>query len=112
MTRIQRTYQQLPPSEAAEPLSEPAYTENLGTKSEGINAHSNWTRTVQQTDICAYSDGSSEGHGRSTWGYVLQRGGITFEKNSGILHGGEVYDAEIHAATVVQHAALSARQES
>ena len=36
---------------------------------------------------------------RGTWplflGYVLQRGGTTFEKGNGTLHGGEVYDAEL-----------------
>lgn len=45
-----------------------------------------------------------------SWGYVLQRGGITFERNKGTLHGGEVYDAEIYGATVAVHAALTARK--
>ncbi|KAI0994897.1 hypothetical protein K3495_g13283 [Podosphaera aphanis] len=111
MTRIQRAYRQLPSSKAAESLSAPAYSSNLGSKSEGVEAHLKWIQTIASSDICAYSDGSSEGHGRSSWGFVLKRGGQTFKKSHGILHGGEVYDAEIVGATMALRAALLARQE-
>lgn len=72
MSRLQRAYRQLPPTfEAAEELAAHVYFENLGTKAEGVEAHNEWVRTISTSDICAYSDGSSEGHGRSSWGYVL-----------------------------------------
>lgn len=54
--------------------------------------------------MCAHSDGLSEGLGRSAWGFYLSRGGV--------LHGGEVYDAEISAATLRLRAAFSARNNS
>ena len=113
MSRLQRAYRQLPPSsETAGALPEIVYTDQLGTKIEGVESHLRWTRTLSQTDICAYSDGSSEGHGRSSWGYVLQRGGITFLKGSGILFGGEVYDAELAGAALALQAAILKRQNS
>lgn len=83
----------------------------LGTKSQGVEAHLQWTQSISPTDICAYSNGSSEGHGRSSWGYVLQRGGSTFQKDKGILFGSEVYDAEIVAATAALRAALLNRRQ-
>ncbi|POS83083.1 hypothetical protein EPUL_005064 [Erysiphe pulchra] len=43
-------------------------------------------------------------------GFVLQRGGINFNRGRGILHGGEVFDAELYGATAALHAALSVRQ--
>lgn len=58
-------------------------------------------------DICAYSDGSSEGHGRSSWGFVLQREGRTFYRNSGPLHGSEVFDAEITGALRALESAIT-----
>ena len=79
MSRVQQAYRQLPlSSEVAELLTAPTYTFELGTKSEGLEAHKQWAQSTSSSDICAYSDGSSEGHGRSAWGYVLQRGGVTF----------------------------------
>lgn len=110
MTRVQRAYRQLPIAEIAEPLIKPAYTENLGTKSQGVEAHTQWVNTIRSADIFAFSDGSSEGHGRYAWGFVHQRGGIIIERGKGILHGGEVFDAELYGATVAFYAALSARQ--
>lgn len=68
--------------------------------------------TIAPTDLCAYSDGSSEGPGRSSWGFALQRGGTTFRKGHGVLYGGEVYDAEIFGATIALREALSARNNS
>ncbi|POS86227.1 hypothetical protein EPUL_000399 [Erysiphe pulchra] len=62
-----------------------------------------------RANICAYSDGSSEGPGRSSCGYILQRGGKNFQKGKGLLHSGEVYDAKIFGATFALRAALSAR---
>lgn len=110
MTHVQRAYQQLPLVEIAEPLIEPACVESLGTKSQGVEAHTQWVNIVRSADICAFSYGSSERHGRSAWRFVLQRGGIIIERGRGILHGGEVFDAELYGATVAFYAALSARQ--
>lgn len=110
MTRVQRAYQQLPQAEVAEPLIGPVYVEELGNKSQGVEDHTRWANTLSSADICAFSDGSSVGHGRSAWGFVLQRGGITFKRGGGILHGGEVFDAELYGATVAFDAALSVRQ--
>ncbi|KAI0994969.1 hypothetical protein K3495_g13213 [Podosphaera aphanis] len=110
MSRVQRAYRLLPPAELAEPLPPPVYHIKLGTKPEGVEAHSKWVCSVSPTDICAYSDGSSIGHGRSSLGFVLQRGGVTFEKGRGALHGGEVYDAEIVGATAALKAAILARR--
>ncbi|KAI0994371.1 hypothetical protein K3495_g13811 [Podosphaera aphanis] len=86
------------------------YHIKLGTKPEGVEAHSKWVCSVSPTDICAYSDGSSIGHGRSSWGFVLQRGDVTFEKGRGALHGGKLYDAEIVGATAALKAAILARR--
>ncbi|KAI0996532.1 hypothetical protein K3495_g11646 [Podosphaera aphanis] len=110
MSRVQRAYRLLPPAELAEPLPPPVYHIKLGTKPEGVEAHSKWVCSVSPTDICAYSDGSSIGHGRSSWGFVLQRGGVTLENGRGALHGGEVYDAEIVGATAALKAAILARR--
>ena len=75
-----------------------------------MESHLEWMKTISPTDILAFSDGSSEGHGRSSWGYILQRRGKTFEKDQGALHGCEVYDAEIVGATMALHAAVLARR--
>ena len=58
-------------------------------------------------DICAYSDGSSEGHGHSSWSFVLQREGSTFYRNSCPLHGSEVFDAEITGALRALESAIT-----
>lgn len=71
ISRLQRAFQLLPQGEAAEPLPAPTYTSILGTKLVGIQNHQNLMRTITSEDICAYSDGSSEGPGRSSWGFVL-----------------------------------------
>ena len=60
--------------------------------------HIRWLNTISQSNICAYSDGSSEGHGRSSLGFVLQRNSITFHQGSGHLLGSKVVDAEIIGA--------------
>ncbi|KAI1001032.1 hypothetical protein K3495_g7166 [Podosphaera aphanis] len=98
------------PTELAKLLAPPVCHIKLGTKPEGVEAHSKWVCSVSPTDICAYSDGSSIGHGRSSWEFVLQRGSVTFEKGRGALHGGEVYDAEIVTAAAALKAATLARQ--
>ena len=61
---------------------------------------------VSGTDICAYSDGSSEGHVRSALGFVLKKDGKLISKGSGIKHGGEVLDVEIIGARKALEAAL------
>lgn len=66
MSRVQRAYRQLPTTEVAEPLIIPSNIEDLWTKSQEIAVYTEWARSISSTDICAYSDGSSEGHGRST----------------------------------------------
>lgn len=95
---IQRIYRQLPPAEAPELLPALRYTTKLGTKSEEVDAHTQWVRSISPIDMCAYSDGSSESHDRSFWGFALQLGGTSFNRGNGTLHGGEVYDAEIQGA--------------
>lgn len=67
--------------------------------------------SASTVDVCAYSDESSEGLGRSSWGYVLQVGGIVYKKGHGILHRGKVFDAEISSATIALGVALSMRQD-
>ncbi|KAI0996144.1 hypothetical protein K3495_g12038 [Podosphaera aphanis] len=71
-----------------------------------------WAGSLSSSDIYASSDGSSEGHGRSSWGFVLQRGGVTFKAGQGTLHGGEIYDAELYGATAALEAALSVRENN
>ncbi|KAI0995754.1 hypothetical protein K3495_g12426 [Podosphaera aphanis] len=111
MTRLQRAFRLLPPSsESAEPLLAPSYSHPQAKKAQGSINHENWIQTIPSSVICAYSDSSSEGRGRSSRGFVLQRGGITFKKDQGILNGGEVYDAEIFGATMALRAALSIRR--
>jgi len=64
---------------------------------------------TRSTDISAYSNGSSKGHG-SSWGFVLQRGGVIFKRSRGNLLRDKVFDVELHGATAALHAALSERQ--
>ncbi|KAI1005285.1 hypothetical protein K3495_g2934 [Podosphaera aphanis] len=112
MTRLQRVFRQLPlSSENAESLLAPAYFRTKKTEIEGIEDYLNWSRTITPSDICTFSDGSSEGHGRSSWGFALQLGGITFNKDQEILHGRKVYDAKIVGATMALRAALSMGQD-
>lgn len=70
MSSIQRAFRQLSSAEAPTELAVPTYSEKLGMKQEGIEAHLNWIRPVNLVDLCAYSDGSSdgssEGYGRSS----------------------------------------------
>ena len=110
MSRIQRAYQQLLAAETAQPLPAPNYIRVLGTKLDGGKLFLEWIKSISPTDVCAYSDGSSEGHGRSSWGYVLQREGKTFEKVEGFLHGCEVYDAEIIGALMALKAEIPLRK--
>ncbi|KAI1002860.1 hypothetical protein K3495_g5342 [Podosphaera aphanis] len=109
-SRVQRAYRQLSPAELAEPLPPAVYHIKLGTKAEGVEAHSKWVSSVSPTNFCAYLDGSSVGHGRSSWGFILQQGGVMFEKGRDALHGGEVYDTEIVGNTAALRAAIQARR--
>ncbi|KAI0990863.1 hypothetical protein K3495_g17324, partial [Podosphaera aphanis] len=106
MSRLQRAYRQLPESEDPEILPPPNYVPAIGTKESETEACRRWVNDVPGTDICAYADGSSEGHGRSAWGFVLKREGLTVCRGSGIVHGGEVLDAEIIGARQALEAAL------
>ena len=62
--------------------------------------------SVRASDICAYSDGLSEGYGRSAWGFVSKRDGKTQLKGCGIKYGGKVLDGEIVGARKALEAAL------
>ncbi|KAI1005893.1 hypothetical protein K3495_g2324 [Podosphaera aphanis] len=97
----------------AEPgtIPPPAYVLALGTKESDIEAITRWANHVPGKDIYAYSDGSSEGHGRSAWGFVLKREDSNFLRGSGILHGGEVIDAEIIGARYALEVALRVVEE-
>lgn len=66
MTRVQRAFQQLPLAEDVVPLATPAFTEHLRTKLQAVEAHTKWEISISSKDIYAFSDGRSEGHGRST----------------------------------------------
>lgn len=110
MSRAQRAYRQLPEAEAAEPLAPPFYQSRPGSKvrprKDQVEACKLWITNVPKSEICAYSDGASEGKGRSAWGFVLKLDGKTFQKGSGIKHGGEALDAEIMGAKEALKAAL------
>ncbi|KAI1006537.1 hypothetical protein K3495_g1683 [Podosphaera aphanis] len=106
MSRVQRAYQQLPESEVPDSIPTPAYNAALNTKETEIEAYIRWANDVPGRDICAFADGSSEGHSRSTWGFVLKREGRTLLQGSGIVHGGEVLDAEILGAKNALESAL------
>ena len=90
MSRVQRVFRELPTAEAPEPLPMPKNIKELRTKVQGVKAHLQWLRLIFLIDVCAYPDGSSEGHNRSPWDYALQDGGVTYEIGLGISHGGEV----------------------
>ncbi|KAI1005706.1 hypothetical protein K3495_g2518 [Podosphaera aphanis] len=77
-----------------------------------LAAHRMWAASISSSDICAYSDGSSEDHGRFSWGFFLQRRGITLKTGQGTLHGGEFYDDELYGATATLEAALSVRENN
>ena len=64
-TRAQRAYRQLPDAEDSTPLPPPFYPARSISKSEGKEASKLWIDNVPASEICAYSDGSSEGYGRS-----------------------------------------------
>lgn len=106
MSRVQRTYRELPEAEPAGPLPGPGYLVKLGNKEVELEDCKRWLANVPASEICAYPDGSSEGHGRSSWAFVLKRDGRTILTGRGIVHGGEVLDAEIVGARKALEAAL------
>ncbi|KAI0996073.1 hypothetical protein K3495_g12108 [Podosphaera aphanis] len=106
MSRLQRAYRELPEAEPAAPLPGPINLAKLGTKDTDLEASKRWIEKLPSSEICAYPDGSSNGHGRSAWAFVLKRGGMTLLSESGIIHGGEVLDAEIVGARKALEAAL------
>ncbi|KAI0991475.1 hypothetical protein K3495_g16712, partial [Podosphaera aphanis] len=112
MSRVQRAYRQLPEAEAAGSLLPTVYNKTLGTKRSKPNLWRHGIESISDSDICAYPDGSSQGHGRSSWGFVLKRAGKTFLKESGVVHGGEVLDAEIVAARKALEATLRVVREN
>lgn len=109
-TRAQRTYRQLPDAEASKPLLPPSYPARSMTKLEVTETSRRWIDNVPASEICAYSDGSSEGNRRSAWGFVLKRYGKTLFKEGGIQHGGEILDAEITGAFKALEAALRIKE--
>ncbi|POS87043.1 hypothetical protein EPUL_001932 [Erysiphe pulchra] len=99
MSRVQRAFRQLPQAESAEPLQAPKYVTQGDNKNNGVERFNQCENSIGPTDISVFSDGSSIGHGRSSWGYCLLHGNtILHYSNHGPLHGGEVYDAEIVGA--------------
>ncbi|KAI0995178.1 hypothetical protein K3495_g13003 [Podosphaera aphanis] len=112
MSRVQRAYRQLPEPEVAGSILPTVNNEILGTKQSGSNLWRHGIESISDSDICAYPDGTSQGHGRSSWGFVLKRGGKTFLKESGVVHGGEVLDAEIVAARKALEATLRVVREN
>lgn len=60
----------------------------------------------------SYSDGSSEGSGRSSWAHIFQREETTSQMGSGVLHVAKICDAEIFGATFAFRPALSLTQNS
>nr|ABW72065.1 TE1b [Blumeria hordei] len=108
MSRVQRAYRELLDAEDAEPLPPACYPSSFDPRIEEEDKVTRLLHSVQASDICAYSDRSSEGHGRSAWGFVLKRDGKTLLKGCGIKHGGEVLDAEILGARKALEAALEA----
>lgn len=106
MSRIQRAYQQLPEAESAEPLPALAYLSKVSAKEKDTEICKRWIESLPSSVICAYSDGASEGHGRSAWAFVLKRDGKTIDRDSGTIHGGEVLDAEIVGVRKALEAAL------
>lgn len=111
MSRVQRAYREVPETESPEPLPPPVYPIKSVTKQVEREASARWIDNMPRSEICAYSDGSSEGHGRSAWGFVLKRDGRLIGKGSGIKHGGEVLDAEIIGARKALKAALEFMEE-
>ena len=112
MSRLQRAYRELPEAEAPVALMPVVYTTKSGPKPMEREDCIRWISDVPGSDIRAYSDGSSEGHGRSAWGFVLRNDGKLIGKGSGIKHGGEVLDAEITGARKALEAALGLRRTS
>ena len=106
MSQVQRAYQQLSETEGAEPLLLTSYLSKARSKEVQIEICRQRINQVSKWKICAYSDGSSEGNGRSAWGFVLKRKGKTLLTGSGIRHGGEALDAEITGASKALEAAL------
>lgn len=106
MSRVQRAYRQLPEAKPAAPLPEPIYLEKLGTEEKDLETSKRWINNLPSTVICAYPDGSSIGHGRSSWAFILKRGRRTISRESVIMHGGEVLDAEIRGARKALEAAF------
>ena len=98
MSRVQRAFRQLPQAESAEPLQAPKYVTQQDNKKNRVERFKQWANSIGPTDISAFSDGSSIGHGRSSWGYCLLHGNTILHPNHGPLHGGEVFDAEIMGA--------------
>ncbi|KAI0996433.1 hypothetical protein K3495_g11748 [Podosphaera aphanis] len=103
---------QLPEAEAAGSLLPTVYNKIQGTKQSGPNLWRHGIESISDSDISAHPDGSSQGHGRSSWGFALKRGGKTFLKESGVVHGGEVLDAEIVAARKALEATLRVVREN
>ena len=106
MSRLQRAYQELQEAEAPERLMPVVYPSKSGLKLMEREDCDRWISDVPGIDICSYSDGSSEGHGHSAWGFALKKDRKLISKGSGIKHGGEMLDAEIIGVRKALEAAL------
>ncbi|KAI0994182.1 hypothetical protein K3495_g14000 [Podosphaera aphanis] len=105
MSRLQRAYRELPEAEVAQKLP-PIHYQRLDSREIGQDIIKRWINRLPNSEVCAYSDESSEGYGRSSWGFALKRGGRILSKDSGIVSRGELLDAEIIGAREAPEAAL------
>lgn len=110
--RIKCIFCHFPQAKVVEPLRTLVYSLMLGTKVDMKLVSQNWLKSLNSTNIYAYSDRSSEKPGYSSWRYVLQLRGTTFQKEIGILHSGIVYDVDSSSAFVALRADMSVRLKS
>ena len=94
-SRLQRASDLVPRSERPRVLQAPDHEPcQLGHRSS-----TDWREGIHRGDLCAFSDGSSAGPGRSSWGFQITSGtGLALAEGCGPLLGTEVFDAELEGA--------------
>lgn len=65
-----------------------------GSKTLEVNRFKFWLRQISSFEICTFSDGSTEEHGRSAWGFSMLKDDTTFYTDYTPLQGCEVIDTE------------------
>ncbi|KAI1000160.1 hypothetical protein K3495_g8041 [Podosphaera aphanis] len=65
-----------------------------------------WLKDLPPGTMCAFSDGSSNGPGRSAFSFAIYRNEELITTEKGSLLGGEVFDAEIVGALRALEATL------